>query len=308
MNMANNWNKCAATSVILAGITSCQLPSATLAPLGTDPRSASLAGLSTGAAGSIFWTAAYSERVDIDESGHSLVLYGGEQNPASASNETLVPAPYETWEKTFPLTFAPTAAAFRTGNELYVAGRLANGDTIIERWDFPHVLGAYYSSRTSVSSTNPFGTPVTTGPLAVGIEGSTYMVPSSRVAPTPTVTAVFSGTSLGRIAALGVDPDRRFLFVIDDASGGRLVQLRLTAPPTIVPIATEIQYPGLINSGSPRPIDQSQVGRLYYMQVNDAILWVEDPTNDAILGQASLLDFRSFYLAFPELTWTMVYP
>lgn len=247
-----------------------------------------------------FWTNAYAMYVTLDKLGKRVQFRGSEVDPTTGTTYF--------WDKAFSVGYTPTAAAFRHGNELYVAGSAVDGSTIVERWIVPPVLGMYRASL-PIAPGAAIGTSIRTASVDVAIEGGTFIEPAGRVAPSATRSVIYSGTGVGPIDGLEVDPDARFLLATEMSSEWRLVQIRLGTVPSVHVLSTQSQAAGLAGATGARPIDNSLVGRMYLLATQDGgTIWIEDPTNDGILDSVHELDCRAFDTAFPRYSWSRIYP
>jgi hypothetical protein len=137
-------------------------------------------------------------------------------------------------EQPFGVSYHAYGVTGRAANSFYVVGTV--GGTmdmdIVERWDIPHVTGAYYAERPR--ATSGVGVPVATPAVQEGVEGGAFLPPEQRGPFRPVRTALYVGPDLGGVWSLASDPDGRFVVLIAgdpgtihqliDERGGALAQ------------------------------------------------------------------------------------
>lgn len=135
----------------------------------------------------------------------------------------------EVYEST---TYRVTACCGRAGgNILYVAGISPDGSDVIERLNYGTRKGGYEVQIQSPAA-QPIGTPMPAYSAQEALNGTTFAIPQTQHAPARR-TVIYSGTAMGHVRSMDVDPEGRYLLVLGFWSGS-VFQLDLTAP-TITP-------------------------------------------------------------------------
>ncbi len=164
-------------------------------------------------------------------------------------------------ERTYSVSYDIAGVAPRTPSDIFVFGHQLDGASIVERWSFSKVGGGYYASR-SVASV-PVGTPYVTPPTSVELVGM-FVDPTAREVVPPTRRRVYSGTSLGVIRGLGVDPDGRYLLLFGgDSPATAVYRVELTSPSTPTLRYDAATMPELTNAAFLTPFDHDVLGRIF---------------------------------------------
>lgn len=109
------------------------------------------------------------------------------------------------------------------GDELFVAGVLSTGESVLERWRFPARDGGWSHAPTGTAP--PIGQSAGAYAGTTAINGNGYRnLPATWLAPS--ISVVFESNSLGEIRSVEVDPEGRFV-LFTTMAGASLYQLDL---------------------------------------------------------------------------------
>jgi len=204
----------------------------------------------------------------------------------------------------------------RIPNELYVFGTKRNGDDVIEKWDLEEIPGAWVASRPP--SALPIGTPDPSFPVfSLTLSGGSFIDPGSRIAsPVGAREEIYLGSALGGVLYAAVDPDGRFLLVLD-AAAQRLVQVPIdgSSAPSVLFDSTSI--PEIVEMGCIAPRHEASLGRMYIMTTSrrddslgpesayDARIVFFDYDNDGNLDDFTVQTYAQFVAS--DYSWSETY-
>ena len=217
-------------------------------------------------------------------------------------------AEWETQGQELTTSYAIVDIAPRDGGEyVYVAGLQTSDCTdVIEEWRFSPADGAF-TFRASASPTTsppipPVGTPAPPLTLHPEPNGGTFVAPSERGhLSAPRRTVLYTGTSLGHIRSMEVDPQGRFLLIQSHGDSG-IYQLDLLEEPPLTPqmLFSAAAIPELLTTTTLATYDNPAVGgRFFLLMQTDAFgdlmldshrVLIEDYDNDGVLGPAQVFD------------------
>jgi len=158
--------------------------------------------------------------------------------------------------------FITALDARQGGDELYVAASSPNGSVRVDRWYFPPRMGGWH--HLGPSNVPPLGTPA--GPYVgvTSIVGGTFIAPSTQRHVTPVRTTVYTDESTNSgIRALAVDPEGRFLVLLDHATSDvRQIVLGSGPPYTQSTILTAAEVPELASMDRMYIAEHTSFGRV----------------------------------------------
>ncbi len=193
-------------------------------------------------------------------------------------------------------TFAITAVTSRSGgNAVYVAGVTQNGTDVIELWNFPTRSGGFGIRQTS-GPVLSLGTPMPPYTAEQYLQGGSFAVPSSTH-NSARRTPFYSGTSMGHIRDMAVDPEGRFLVILAYPTGSiyRLDLSSTTSVPTLLYAASTI--PHLANAKTVAVLHHASQGRKYILTeqvgcvipLNQQYTLLADSNNDGVFESWSTI-------------------
>jgi len=145
--------------------------------------------------------------------------------------------------------------------ELFVAGVYANGDAVIEKWEFSYPDSAVDSE------------PINSN----GQVTSVYVPLSDRPLPTFSTTEIYRGTTIGRIRTIEPDPEGRFVLALtrETVTLYRIIILGGMASPPAVKLSQATE-PNLANAGTITILQHNSEGRQYHL--GGGSRWSDDPS------------------------------
>jgi len=175
---------------------------------------------------------------------------------------------YDTETNDLQASFSIKSIASSELNKLYVAGVADNGDSVVESWRI--------RKKTAVLG----GSPILT---ALGTE-------------------IYRGQGLGVIAAIGVDPDSRFLMLLH-GSPAQVSKMSLSSGHSATSVAAG--FPFLDEASFMSRMQHATEGRLWFVQslTNSDILILSDLTNDGNFETSAILTADEWKAAYYGTVW-----
>lgn len=195
--------------------------------------------------------------------------------------------------------------AARTTEEVYVFGLDRDGRDVVERWRLTPPNGAWTITRGAALT--PIGIDhLEAAPSVLSARGGAWTSPLQRPGGSEARERIYTGSAFGGVMYAAVDPDGRFLLVLD-GDAGSLSRLELPdAPgqaddPTVVYEASSLPELGYMGCLAPR--QEATMGRVYVMTTAgsdtpvtvDARLILVDVGNDGVFDgylQVSQEEYR----------------
>ncbi len=119
--------------------------------------------------------------------------------------------PWSTSKNAYSARYALVSLGSRlAGQEVFLAGVLPDGKSVIEKWEFPKKKGRLVMSTTSPPP--PIGTPAGAWTAPFALHGQVLRM--SPMPPTwfpPTISVLMESSSYGVIRSIDVDPEGRFV-------------------------------------------------------------------------------------------------
>ncbi len=188
---------------------------------------------------------------------------------------------------------------WRDSHELWVLGRRDDGVEVVERWEFRRQAGGWNAKRSSARTRIGHPLPVVQPPV-VSIVGGELVPPRFRTEPlTYRRTLMYAAEPGVAIVDYDVDPDGRYLLVVDDDFGirqvlanGHLATLRIPGSSTLPTGTTRIDS---ISIGC-----DANLGRVLIVRAGtlDFIGLYVDADNDGVFEGFEAMNKKSFD-AFP---------
>jgi len=215
-----------------------------------DSQTAHVSPASKGETALIFLSPNLIQSVACEKGDSQFNLVTRERNPAIPAG-VLALARSDAWHEqteSFSATFQLEDIQARLADELYLFGKLDNGEDVVERWHLPAQEGGWVASRADTAG--PIGTPAPTGsaPL-VEVFAPPYVAPSERGPRAVEIRErVYQGRAFGGTRKAEVDKNGRFLVVLSE-SNSILYQIVLDGSPDPTPILTPNEMPELAAMG-----------------------------------------------------------
>lgn len=207
------------------------------------------------------------------------------------------------WQKSFSTSFGIEQVVGRTSEEYVIGGYdEQTGETVFELWKFQTPDGSYQSRRLP-EGIIPVGTEAPLTQADVDLVGSIFIPPAERVVVSPPIRKVLYRGDGVRIREFVVDPDGRYLVVLDDVTDN-LVQIsngeiNLIGDSEIVPL--------LEGALEPRYYQHGTYDRILFFMTMTAyphqVLLVHDFENDGVIDFVGGVDQTEFMDSFPQ-TWS----
>lgn len=181
---------------------------------------------------------------------------------------------------------ALTHRAGDRGIDIFVAGT-EGANTVIEHIRIPLCRGAYATNLVTLPPTLGVAHPPQAS-LSTLIAGGTYIEPSQRTCPPNVRTEIYLGSQIGSIDGIEVDPEGRFVLVVD---GARVFQVpvQANAIPIEIGIVQQTAAVGYLMGGLTSAHHATE-GRKYTLPADgpdwDSYLILHDYDNDGVFDAA----------------------
>lgn len=217
------------------------------------------------------------------------------------------------WRSFESVSFRVDWVAARGPHEVYVFGHEPAGPSVIQRWELEPVPGSYVASR--AVATTEIGAPWTTGDMQLSVHpnNGAYTPPALREEAAFQRTSIYRGDGLGRTRSATIDPDGRYLLVLNTAGELHQLELRTTASPASTMLLQPSQSPEL-SGGVQLFLRQDSAGkRVCVVHPSDAepgqdFVVLLDSTNDGSFESVEVLSssdyFQRYFSADGTALWT----
>lgn len=187
--------------------------------------------------------------------------------------------------------FTVDTVLHRHGCEVFVLGRAANAEYIVERWTILPGAGAYAAFRPEALS--PIGVPAAIGTTTTFIVDGAFVPPSGRDLPVLDRNEEFRSAQYPGTRCGAADPEGRFLLLLTTDS--QLVRIKLDGASTVEVLADSSAIPFLDFADSLDAYDHDSEGRKYLLMhdgsLSDGVrLVLHDYDNDGNFELTELVD------------------
>ena len=212
------------------------------------------------------------------------------------------------WVEKFGLSFTATEISAWTANDILVVGTYKDR-WVMERWILADVKGAF--EAIPLPTPSPIGTPMSVSiPTMAVFGGGGYTPVASRDPRGATVKDRFyDGDSISSIDSVVVDPQGRFVVVLDETEG-KVWQVKVSETPQVVLLLDSSAAP-ILQGGCGLSRRTTLTGKVVY-EVWDTdeftvveLLWDND--NDGVIDLHETYGQDVVHTAYPETDFTSVW-
>lgn len=222
-------------------------------------------------------------------------------------------------QSSFSVSYRLMYVASRHVNELYLAGVARNGDGVIERWVFPPQVGGYYTEKATASTALGVDAPIEQLYLKIGSNqpgqgqgpfAPPFIAPIGRsVAPQPIREEIYRGQAIGEVCCMAVDPEGRFLLLMDRSSPD-VYRLTMGANPVLESLYDDSDFASFAAADSfgVTPMLHALEGRKYVLTTyvkhrpSHKVVF-HDVDNDGLFESAEELSESEYDSSYPSYLW-----